>query len=116
MTMQLDLFSCMGPALHSRPVQADGTVCTEDEIDERIILRGRRVRLEIELARDGPRWIFSTSFSGPTGGYCYRVGRRWGQSADSRADALHFAQNEIMMRAASHSGFNEVPGLLEKLH
>lgn len=115
MTAQLDLFACLEPDLRIAPVQPNGLVCSKAEIDELIVLRGRRVSLEIELARDGPRWIFSTSFHGPTGGYCYRVGRKWGKSADSRADALHFARKEIMTRAASHSGFTEVPGLLERL-
>lgn len=113
--MQLNLFSCLEPVLHQEPVRPDWRVCTESEIDERIALRGRRVSLEIELARDGNRWFFSTSFSGPTGGYCYAVGRKWGKYADTRADALYFARQEIMNRAASHNGFTEVPGLLEKL-
>ena len=115
MTTQLDLFSCLEPELRIAPVQPNGPVCSEAEIDELIVLRGRRVRLEIELARDGPRWIFSTSFHGPTGGYSYRAGGKWGISADSRTDALHFAHKEIMKMAASHDGFTEVPKLLEKL-
>ncbi len=115
MSAQLDLFASIGPVLQRKPVEPSGHICTDDEVNERIILRGRRVSLEIELARDGPHWIFSTSFHGPTGGYCYRVGRKWGKSADSRADALHFARKEIMIRSASHNGFSEVSGLLEKL-
>ena len=69
MTVQLDLFECLGPVLHQRPTQPHGTVCTDDEIDERIVLRGRRISLEIQIARDGPHWLFSTIFRGPTGGY-----------------------------------------------
>jgi hypothetical protein len=112
---QLDLFADQGPELHQRPVQPDGQICTDAEIDETIVLRGRRIKLEIQLARDGPHWLFSTIFRGPAGGYGYRVGRKWGKYTGSRADALHYARQEITTQAASFDGFREVPGLLEKL-
>ncbi len=115
MTTQLDLFASLEPELRIAPVQPCGPVFSKAEVDELIVLRGRRVSLEIELAHDGERWMFSTSFCGPTGGYGYRVGLKWGRSTSSRDDALHFARKEIMERAASHGGFTEVPGLLEKL-
>lgn len=115
-SMQLNLFAPASPQLIVGPCDPDGPVCSGDEIVDTIRLTGNRVKVRIELARDGEFWMFSTSLSHANGGYGYRVGRKWGVLARSRDDALFFANHELMKRASGYPDIKkEVTRLLGKL-
>ena len=93
--MQFDLFPAPEPVLIKVPCDPDGHVCKDAEILETIHLRDRKVEIWIELARDEERWMFSTSVQTNISYSGYRVGKKWGKFTNSRADAIHFATEEI---------------------
>jgi len=98
-SMQLDLFPALEPILVCLPCAPDGHVCKQSEILETIHLRDKKVEIRIELARDGDRWMFSTSVQTGTSYYGYRVGKKWGKFTNSREDALHFSFAEVKERS-----------------
>ena len=88
----------------------------DHEIVETINLTDKRVTIRIELARDGNYWMFSTSLNHPNGGCGYRVGRKWGERANNRGDALCFAFEELLNRADIYPNVKkQVSQLLAKL-
>lgn len=105
---QLDLFSAPSRPLIIRPVDKDGSVI-RGKIDEVLTLRDpKRPRgcpwAEIELHRhtDG-LWMWAKNCSDNIGnGGGYRVGPKWGRFAETRADALAAAKDELRRAVASH--------------
>jgi hypothetical protein len=99
LTTLLDLMHA--PAI-KRPVQPDGEVLAGDP-DETLRWQPDPKRLYlhawIELHRhtDG-NWMWSTTCSTSLGGWGYKVGEKWGQFAETRADALHHARRELIDR------------------
>lgn len=113
--MQFDLFPAPEPVLIKVPCDPDGHVCKEAEILETIHLRDNKVELWIELARDGAHWMFSASLQTNISYSGYRVGKKWGKFTNSRADAIHFAAEEIKARAAGKECEQQIAKLITQL-
>lgn len=115
-SMQLNLFASERRQLIVVPCDPNGPTCSDNEIVEAIKLTDKRVTVRIELARYGEFWMFSTSLDHPNGGYCYRVGSKWGVWARSRDDAMFFAIHELLKHAdKGHNVKKEVTRLLARL-
>ena len=110
--MQFDLFPAPEPVLIKVPCDPDGPVCKDEELVETIRLADKKVKLRIELARDGDLWMFSASFQTNLGGSSYRVGKKWGEFTHTREDAIHFASEELRRHAVSYKVEKEVAKLL----
>ncbi len=113
--MQFDLFPATEPVLIKVPCDPDGHVCKDAEILETIHLRDNKVEIWIELARDGERWMFSASVQTNISYSGYRVGKKWGKFAHSRADAIHFAAEEIKARSAGKECEQQIAKLITQL-
>ena len=113
--MQFDLFPAPEPVLIKVPCDPDGHVCKDAEILEKIHLRDKKVEIWIELARDEERWMFSTSVQTNVGYSGYRVGKKWGKFTHSRADAIHFAAEEIKARAVGKECEQQIVKLITQL-
>lgn len=110
--MQFDLFPALEPVLIKMACDPDGPVCKDEEVVETLNLGDKKVKLRIELARDGDLWMFSSAVQTNSGGTSYRVGKKWGKFTKSREDAIHFASEEIKRSAVSHKVEKEVAVLL----
>lgn len=113
--MQFDLFPAPEPVLIKVPCDPDGHVCKDAEILETIHLRDNKVEIWIELARDGERWMFSASVQTNISYSGYRVGKKWGKFTHSRADAIHFATEEIKARSAGKECEQQIAKLITQL-
>ncbi len=113
--MQFDLFPAPEPVLIKVPCDPDGHVCKDAEVLEKIHLRDKKVEIWIELARDGARWMFSASLQTNTSYSGYRVGKKWGKFTNSRADAIHFAAEEIKARSAGKEHEPQIAKLIAQL-
>lgn len=96
---QLSFFDAFDPVAIRRPVDPDGPVIPQSEIDEVLFLPHPKMawhRAEIELHQhiDGT-WMWSASFNAGGRGHSYRVGPKWGRFAATRDDALRLAVKEI---------------------
>lgn len=97
---QADLFA-PAPVLTRERVDPKGSVLPEGA-DVEVIAWGdfskhRGIRLEIAQHSDG-RWMWSASTLTPAWGASYRIGPKWGQFAQSRADAISAACAEALQR------------------
>jgi hypothetical protein len=96
-----DLLDLMrGPKI-KRPVN-DALGVVLGEVDEVLRLPHPRLawdRARIELHRhtDG-LWMWGTSWHADMAGCSYKVGPKWGNFAETRDDALHFAVDEVLSR------------------
>ena len=113
--MQFDLFPAPEPVLIKVPCDPGGHVCKDAEILETIHLHDKKVEIWIELARDEERWMFSASFQTNISYSGYRVGKKWGKFTNSRADAIHFAAEEIKARSAGKECEQQIVKLITQL-
>jgi hypothetical protein len=96
-----DLLDLMRAPPIKRPCDPNGEV-VRGEVDETLTLphpRGgwHRARIELHRHTDG-LWMWGTNVDADGYGGGYRVGPKWGNFAQTRDDALHWAVQEILDR------------------
>lgn len=94
MTTLLDL---MREPMIVRPVDPDGPTVKADEVLEwgKPWSGFRYARIELHQHDDG-LWMWARSFELAERAATYRVGPKWGRFAKSRADALHYAIEDLL--------------------
>lgn len=94
------------PDVIRKPVEPYGAVIQGEALVETIELgdpnkaTGGAPYIRIELSRTPEGlWMWSSGFQNTQGGWCYRVGPKWGKFTRTRHDAIAAACREVIDRA-----------------